>query len=83
MKPKPDKPCGKGAGLTWSRRTIGEGVVRWCLFRRDSQRKVHSYQVELGITAPASYAAELLRARKRMLRDQVDEQDLRRMGVAA
>ena len=78
MKERPDKPCGKGAGLTWSRRTIGEGVVTWRLFRRDAGNAVHAFVLELGITTDTCVAARLLKLRKRQLREQVRAANERR-----
>lgn len=79
MKPRTPKPCGKGAGLTWSRR-VDAGVVTWFLFRRDHRKRVHQAQVQLGETTTAHYAALVLRNARLRLRDQVDEIDLRAMA---
>lgn len=81
MKERPDKFPGKGDGLTWGRRTDA-GVVTWRLFRRDRRRAIHQAQVQLGISAGASYAAHQLRIVKRRLRDTVDEIDLKLMEAA-
>lgn len=82
MKPRLPKACGKGSGFTWARKVDG-GVVTWFLYRRDHRKKVHQCVLQLGESASTRYAADELRRKKRQLRDQVDEIDLRAMERAA
>ncbi len=69
----------KTAGFSWGR-VVTDGAVAYRLFRRDQRGALHWFLRTFEGTDRAAMADELKRAR-RLLRDQVDEVDLKFMGV--
>ncbi len=71
----------KMAGFSWGRSVSSVGLVTWRLFRRDQRGALHWMQLTPHHSwCRREIATELNRARH-ALRDQVDDVDLRLMGV--
>lgn len=74
----------KQHGFSWGRFPMGEsGIVAYRLFRRDIRGVVHMLAVDFRAGMARAELARRLRVARHALRDQVDEIDLRTMGVAA
>lgn len=67
--------------FTWSK-IDGDGVVTYRLFRRSLHRRVHMHTDTFPTTMPKGEIARRLKAMRRRLLDEVDEVDLRYLGLS-
>lgn len=74
----------KQHGFSWGRFPMGDtGIVCYRLFRRDIRGTLHMLVVDTRDGMDRIEIASRLRVGRRILLDQVDEIDLRAMGLAA
>lgn len=71
-------------GLSWGRFMDANGLeVIYRIFRRDHTGRLHFVEHKFFVETNPSDIARALRMAKRKLRDDVDQIDLKAMGVAA
>jgi hypothetical protein len=71
----------KTAGFSWGRSIAADGSTIWRLFRRDQRGSLHWRQLIPNQEWSLSKTATELNRARHLLRDQVDEIDLKLMGV--
>lgn len=73
------RPPKKQGGFSWGRFPLGDtGIVSYRLFRRDYRGVVHM-ETRLCSAKSVAATAQSLRVARRLLRERVDEIDLRAM----
>lgn len=73
----------KTRGFSWGRSVSADGLVTWRLFRRDQRGALHMKLIVPRIEWSLTTTAEEINRARHALRDQVDEVDLRIMGVTS
>ena len=72
----------RNGGFSWGR-VVGENTVEYRLFRRDHRGALHTSITVFARNTPIQQMAKDIRRKCHLLRDKVDEIDLKAWGIAA